>query len=109
MAKGEVSEKVWWLGFFASGLAGVIYVALTHSTPAQSVLHKNNAFHAVLNWLASPYVSVLTAFMGAVALSAALLFNFRKFSHWQVVLLSFCLGASLSMLAVSIWALGPGN
>jgi hypothetical protein len=88
--KGQFSKRLWQLGYWLSGLAGVVYVALTHGiSPQESVLHKNNPIQAVLAWSASPYLSALTAFLGAVGLSAALLFNFRKFSHRQRALLFF--------------------
>jgi hypothetical protein len=110
MAKGKVSEKIWWLGFVASGFAGVIYVALTHSTPAQgSVLHRTSPFQAVLTWLSSPYLNLPTAFLGAAALSATLLFKFKKFNHQQKALLFFFLGASLAMLVFSVLALSAGG
>ncbi len=106
--KGQVSKRVWQLGYWLSGFAGVIYVALTHGIHAQqSVLHQGNPVQVWLGWWASPYPNIPTAFLGVVAISVALLFNFRKFLGWKAAILFFLLGACFATLVFSIWALNP--
>jgi hypothetical protein len=106
--KGQTSKRVWQLGYLLSGLAGAIYVALTHGMRAQqSVLHQGNPIQVWLGWWASPYANILTAFLGVVAISVALLFNFRKFPGWRAAILFFLLGACFATLVFSILALNP--
>jgi hypothetical protein len=104
--KGQVSKRVWQLGYGLSGLAGISYVALTYGmSPQESVLHRSNPIQVWLGWWASPYPNILTAFLGVVAISVALLFNFRKFSGWRAAILFFLLGACFATLVFSILAL----
>ncbi len=106
--RGQPSRRIWQLTYLLSGVAGVAYVTLTHGmSPQESVLHRVSPFQIWLGWLVSPYPNILTAFIAVVAISVALLINFRKFPGWRAAILFFFLGACFAMLIFSILALNP--